>query len=139
MCQFSCKSGNLYFFGPNMSKNEFCGRNTENISAHSESALPRYHACGVSDKTVNFEFSSLHLWKLPNYVQYFGSYNVEGVAEIWVEAEMNWVEVDGATWRWMEVYARFSSFNYVMRYMHQFECNSYFLTVKLVGMCICSI
>ena len=34
---------------------------------------------------------------MPNYVQYFGSNIVEGVAE----AEMSWVEVDGAEWRWM--------------------------------------
>ena len=28
----------------------------------------------------------LNLGKLPNYVQHFGSHNVEGVAESWVEA-----------------------------------------------------
>ena len=39
--------------------------------------------------------------KLPNYVWYFGSNNVEGVAEILVEAESSWVEVDGAGWRWV--------------------------------------
>ena len=37
---------------------------------------------------------------MPNYVQYFGSYVVEGLAESWVEAEMNWVEVE---MRWEEV------------------------------------
>ena len=36
-------------------------------------------------------------------MQYFGSNIVEGVAGSWVEAEMSWVEVDGAGWRWMEV------------------------------------
>ena len=41
----------------------------------------------------NFEFLDLNLGKLPNYVQYFGSNNVEGAAESWVEAEMSWVEV----------------------------------------------
>ena len=41
----------------------------------------------------------LNLGKLPNCVQYFGSSIVEGVAESWVEAEMSWVEVDGAEWR----------------------------------------
>ena len=45
--------------------------------------------------------------KLPNYMQYFGSNIVEGVAESWVEAEMSWVEVDEAGWRlkmsWVEV------------------------------------
>ena len=47
---------------------------------------------------------------MPNYVQYFGSNNVQGVAESWVEAEMSWVEVNGAGWklkwagwRWVEV------------------------------------
>ena len=36
-------------------------------------------------------------------MQYFCSNNVEGVAESWVEAEMSWVEVDGAGWSWVEV------------------------------------
>ena len=36
-------------------------------------------------------------------MRYFGSYNVEGVAESWMEAEMSWVEVDGAGWRWMKL------------------------------------
>ena len=46
----------------------------------------------------------------PNYVQYFGSNIVEGVAESWVVTEVSWVEVDGArwrlkqaSWRWMEL------------------------------------
>ena len=40
----------------------------------------------IFDKTDNFEFFDLNLGKLPNYVQYFGSNFVEGVAESWVEA-----------------------------------------------------
>ena len=44
---------------------------------------------------------SQNLGKLSNYVQYFGSNIVEGVAESWVEVEMSWVEVDGAGWRWV--------------------------------------
>ena len=32
-------------------------------------------------------------------MKYFGSNNVEGVAESWMEAEMSWVEVGGAGWR----------------------------------------
>ena len=35
----------------------------------------------------------LMLGKLPNYVQYFGSNNVEGAAESRVEAEIRWMEV----------------------------------------------
>ena len=41
--------------------------------------------------------------KLPNYVQYFGSNIVGGVAESWVEAEISWVEVDGTGWSWVKV------------------------------------
>ena len=33
-------------------------------------------------------------------MQFFGS-NI--VAESWVEAEMSWVEVDGAGWSWVEL------------------------------------
>ena len=47
------------------------------------------------------EFFGLNLGKLPNDVRYFGSNNVEGVPENWVEAEMSWVEMDGAGWRWV--------------------------------------
>ena len=36
-------------------------------------------------------------------MQYFGSNIVESVAESWVEAEMSWVEVDGAGCSWVEV------------------------------------
>ena len=51
----------------------------------------------------NFEFFRLNLWKLPHYVQYFGSNIVEGVAKNLVKAEMSWVEVDGTDWSWVDV------------------------------------
>ena len=54
-----------------------------------------------SDIRNDFEFLGLNLGKLPNYVQYFGSDIVEGVAENWLEAEMSSMEVDGAGWRWV--------------------------------------
>ena len=44
----------------------------------------------------DFELFDLNLGKLPNYVRYFGSNNVEGVAESWIETEMIWMEIDGA-------------------------------------------
>ena len=50
----------------------------------------------------NFEFFGLDLGKFANYVGYFGSSIVEGVAESWLEVEMSWVEVDGAGWRWVQ-------------------------------------
>ena len=68
-----------------------------------ESAPPIYHVCQVSVKKDNFYFFGLNLGKLPNYVQYFGSNIVEGVAESWVETEMSWVEPDGAGWSWVVV------------------------------------
>ena len=55
------------------------------------------HQC--SDKTDNCEFFGTNLGKLPNYVKYFGSNTVEGVAESWVETEMSWLEADGVGWR----------------------------------------
>ena len=36
-------------------------------------------------------------------MRHFGSYNIEVVAESWVEAEMSWVEVGGTAWRWMDL------------------------------------
>ena len=97
MCaKFQAKQRTLTFFGPNLPKNGYWGRNFKNISPDSDLAPPRYRVCQFSIKMENFEFFSLNLGKLPNYVQYFGSNNVEGVAESWVEAEMSWVEVDEA-------------------------------------------
>ena len=99
MYQFSGKTDDFDFFGPNLPKNWFWGLNSKNLSLDSESAPPIYHVRQFSDQTDIFEFFSLNLVKLPKYVQYFGSYNVEDVAEKCVESEMSWVEVDGAGWR----------------------------------------
>ena len=44
----------------------------------------------------NFESFGPTFGKMPDYVRYFGSNNVEGVADSWVEVQMRWVEVDGA-------------------------------------------
>ena len=44
-----------FFFGPNLPKNGFWGRNFENLTPDPESALPRYHECQFSGKTNNFE------------------------------------------------------------------------------------
>ena len=99
MCQFSGKTDNFDFFGPNLPKKAFWGRNFEILNLDSESAPPIYHVCQFPGKTDNFEFFGLNFEKFPNYVRYFGFYNVEGVADNWVEAEMSWVEVDGARWR----------------------------------------
>ena len=89
MCQFSDKTDNFDFLGPNLPKNGFLGWNFKNLSLDLESAPPRYHVSQFLVKMDNFEFFGLNLGKLPNYVQYFGSNIVEGVAKSWVEAQMS--------------------------------------------------
>ena len=93
---FFGKTDKFYFFCQNLPKNGFWGKNFKNLNRNSESTPPRYHVCQFSGKTNNFEFFGLNLRKLPNYVQYFGSKNVAGVAESWVETETSWVELDRA-------------------------------------------
>ena len=95
------QNGQLWIFGLNLPKNGFWGRNFKYLSLDSESTPPIYHECQFSVKMDNFWVFDLNLGKLPNYVQYFGSNIVEGVAESWVEVEMNWMEVDGAGRRWV--------------------------------------
>ena len=94
-----CVSIFFDFFGPNLPKNGFWGHNFKNLSPDLISASPGYHVCQFSVKTDNFDFFGLNLGKFPNYVQYFGSNNFEGVAESWLENKMSKVEVDGAEWR----------------------------------------
>ena len=92
MC--TSKTYNFDFFCPNLLKNGFLDFNFKNLSASSESASPRYNVCQFSGKTDNFEFFHLNLGKLPNYMWYTASNNVESVAKNSVEAETSWVEVD---------------------------------------------
>ena len=101
MCQFSDKTNNFDFFGPNLLKKEFLVWTFGKLMLEKESAFLRYHACQFSDRTDNFEFFDLNLGKFPNYVRYFGLKIVEGVAESWVETDMSWVKVDGCGWRWV--------------------------------------
>ena len=98
MYQFSDKTDNFEFVGPNLPKNGFWGRNFKNLSLDSESTPPIYHVFQFSVKMDSFYFFGLNLGKLPNDVQHFGSNIVEGVAESWAEVEMSWLEVGGAGW-----------------------------------------
>ena len=82
MCSFSRETDNFDFFGPNLPKNKFWGKNFKNLSPDSESASLRHPVRHFLVKMDDFEFFYLNLGKLPNYVQYFGSNNViKGVAE----------------------------------------------------------
>ena len=88
--QFSDMRDNIEFFDLNLSKNGFWSRNFKDfLSLDSESTPPIYHVCQFSVKVNIFKFFDQNLGKLSNYVQYFGSNIVEGVAESWLEAEMS--------------------------------------------------
>ena len=116
MCQFSGKTYNFDFFGPNLPKNEFWGRNFKNLSPDSESAPPRYVMCEFSVKMYSFQFSGLNLGKLSKYMQYFGSNNVERTGWklkwagwSWMELGEGWNELGGGGWSWVKVGAWFSN------------------------------
>ena len=49
------------FFGPNLTKNGFLGRNFENLCPFLESAPPKYHACQFIGKTNSFDFFGSNL------------------------------------------------------------------------------
>ena len=72
------------------------GSEFQKSNVDSRLAPPRNHVCQFSVKMDIFNFFGLNLGKLPNYVQYFGSNNVEGVTESEVEAGTSWVEEVGA-------------------------------------------
>ena len=61
---------------------------------------------------TNFQSKFPFFWpELPNEMGYFGSYNVEEVAESRVEPEMTWLEVDGDGWKWVHGLATPLCFN----------------------------
>ena len=87
MHKFSDKMDSFEYLGPNLPENGFCHRNFKNLIMDSESTPPLYHVCQFSVKMDDIWFFNLDLGKLPNYVQYFGSSIVEGVAESWVDVD----------------------------------------------------
>ena len=87
MYQFSDKMDSFEYLGPNLPENGFCHRNFKNLIMDSKSTPPLYHVCQFSVKMDNIWFFDLDLGKVPNYVQYFGSNIVEGVAEGWVDVD----------------------------------------------------
>ena len=73
------------YLGRNLPENGFCHPNFKNLIMDSESTPPLYDVCQFLVKMDNIWFFDLDLMKLLNYVQYFGSNIVEGVAESWLE------------------------------------------------------
>ena len=117
MCQFSDKTDNFVFLGPNLPKTGSWGQNFKNLSLDSKSAPPRYHVSQFSVKMDNFEFFDQHLGKLPNYVRYFGTNIVEVLQRAgwrlkW--AGWRWMELVGGGWSWVELGAWFSNTQYMI-------------------------
>ena len=61
--QFSDRTDNFDFFGPNLPKKEFLGWKFRKLMLEKESASLRYHVCSFLDKTDNFDFSGPNLPK----------------------------------------------------------------------------
>ena len=99
MHQFSDKTNNFDFLGPNLPKNGFWGRNFKNLSLDSESIFSQ------NGKLLIFwpKFGEIAQLRAIFWFKYCWGC----IAESWVETEMNWVEVDGAGWSYVEVGARF--------------------------------
>ena len=81
----------LLLFWPKLAQKRILESEFQKSKSGSGINTPRYHLYHFLVKAENFEIFSLSLGKLTNDMQYFGSNNVEGVAE-------DWVEVDGAGW-----------------------------------------
>ena len=92
MSQFSGKQI-LTFAAQIFPKMDFVIRISKISSLDLESAPPKYRVCQTLVKIDNPEFFGLNLGKMPNKVRYFGSNNVEGAAETWVE-----VDATGCRW-----------------------------------------
>ena len=78
--QFSDKTNNFEFFDPNLPKNIFLGSKFQKAKSGfgiDTSNIPRGRMFSQNGQLLIF---GLNLGKLPNYVQYFGSNIVEGVA-----------------------------------------------------------
>ena len=74
--QFSDKTDNFEFLGPNLPKNGFWGRNFKNLSLDLESASLRYYVYQFSDKTDNFEFLGPNLPKNRFWGRNFNTCNI---------------------------------------------------------------
>ena len=66
MCQFSGKTDNFDFFGPNLPKNGLWGSTFKKLSPDLDSAPPSSLAGQFLFKIDNFEFLALNLGKLPD-------------------------------------------------------------------------
>ena len=104
------QNGQLCLFGPKFDQKWILWSEFQKSKSGFKISSSKIPCEPIFSQMGNSEFFGLNLGKLPNYLRCFGSNIVEGVVESWVEAEMSWVEVDGAEWRlkwagwrWMEL------------------------------------
>ena len=102
MWQFSGKTENFDYFGPNIPKNVFWNQNFKNLGSDSESVPPRFCTCQFLVKADNFEIFSLNFGKLSIKMRCFSSNTVEGVILVLTAQRTGW-RLKWAGWRWMEL------------------------------------
>ena len=85
------QNGQLSLFRSSFPQKWILRSEFKNLIVDLELAPRRCYVCIFTDKIDNFEFFHLNFGKLLNFMWYFGSNNIEGVAKNSVEAEMNWV------------------------------------------------
>ena len=71
VCQYSDRTDNFDFLGPNLSKNGLLGKNFKNLSLDSESASPQYHVSQFTLVALMIEWplklksmSRRHSWEM---------------------------------------------------------------------------
>ena len=96
VCQFSGKTDNFDFFGPNLPKNGFRGSQFQKSKSEFGISTPKIPWEPISSQNEQLWIFRLKFGKIAQLREYFGSNNVECVAESWIKAEMSWVEMDGA-------------------------------------------
>ena len=74
------QNGNFLLFRPKFAQKLNLRSEFQNFKFGFGITTSIYHVCQLSVKMENFEFFSLSLEKLPNYMRYFGCNNVESVA-----------------------------------------------------------
>ena len=118
MCEFSGKTNNFDFFGPDLPKNWFWAWNFKNLSLDSESPPPRYQVCQFPVKMDKFEFFGLNLGKLPKCdilvltilrVLQRAGWRLKWAGWKSIELGESWNELGGVGWSWVELGERFSN------------------------------
>ena len=95
---------NFDFFGPNLPKNGFWGRNFKTPSPDLESAPPRYHVCQFSVWIFRPKFGEIAKLRAIFWLEYCW-----GCCR---ELGGGWNELGGGGWSRMELGARFSNIRF---------------------------